>query len=133
MKKLFFILISTLVMLNSNMVFGANLFESQNLIIKIPLIINHSYKFDPDWNTGNNPSFAPQKNPIIGFDGTATLYLYNQFNELTLNLEENNSIKYSTIVPANTNEVILPNLGSGTYELKLDDGRYEYSCTLEVD
>lgn len=129
MKKLVITLL--LALLTVNTVFCVN--RLGNIIIQIPLHITNSYYFGNNNTSGNRPSRSPIKEPTIGFDGTATLYLYNQFNELTLNLEENNSIKYSTIIPANTNEVTLPNLGSGTYELKLDDGRYEYSCTLEVD
>ena len=79
---------------------------------------------------GNFPSRAPIKAPTIGFDGQC-LYLYYQFGELTLELLDNGATVYSTAVQANVDEVALPCM-PGTYELRLCDGRYVYSCELDI-
>lgn len=81
-------------------------------------------------NNGNIPSFAPIKVPTIGFDGRS-LYLYGQFNGLTLKLLDSGAIVYSAPVEAYANEVVLPDM-PGTYELQLCDGRYIYSCEIEI-
>ena len=73
---------------------------------------------------------APMKAPTIGFDGR-TLYLYGQFGGLTLELADNGAAVYSTVVEPNANEVALPDM-PGTYELRLCDGRFVYSCELEI-
>ena len=81
-------------------------------------------------NNGNILSFAPMKAPTIGFDGN-TLYLYNQFGGLTLELVDNKTVVYSTIVEPNANEVALPDI-PGTYELRLCDDRFVYSCEIDI-
>lgn len=73
---------------------------------------------------------APMKAPTIGFDGR-TLYLYGQFGGLTLELADNGAAVYSTVVEPNANEVTLPDM-PGTYELRLCDGRFVYSCAIEI-
>ena len=79
---------------------------------------------------GNFPSRAPMKTPTIGFDGQ-NLYLYCQFGELTLELLDNGTTIYSTAVQANADEVALPCMPV-TYELRLCDGRFIYSCEIEL-
>ena len=39
---------------------------------------------------------------------------------------------YSTIVEANANEVTLPDDMPGIYELRLNNGRFIYSCEIEI-
>ena len=84
-----------------------------------------------DPNKGNHPSFAPIRKPTIGISGN-TLYLYGQFSEITLELVENDVTVYSIIVEANANEVTLPDDMPGIYELRLNNGRFIYSCEIEI-
>lgn len=84
-----------------------------------------------DPGKGNNPSFAPIRKPTIGISGN-TLYLYGQFNVVTLELLENDVTVYSTIVEANANAVTLPDGMPGIFELRLCDGRFIYSCEIEL-
>ena len=90
--------------------------------------LNH---FDPEKQNGNVPQRAPMKRPTIGYDGS-TLYLYGQFGDLTLQLLNDGTEEYTTIVPAGANEVVLPNCASGIYELQMSDDRYIYSCEIEI-
>lgn len=85
-----------------------------------------------DPGKGNNPSNAPIRKPTIGISGN-TLYLYGQFSGITLELVENDVTVYSTIVKANANEVTLPDGMPGSYELRLLDGRFVYSCEIEIE
>ena len=78
----------------------------------------------------NGASRSPMQAPTIGFDGRR-LYLYGQFSGLTLELLDNGVIVYSAPVEANADEVALPCM-PGTYELRLCDGRYVYTCELEI-
>ena len=78
----------------------------------------------------NGASRSPMKSPMIGFDGQ-TLYLYGQFEGLTLELLDNGATVYSTSVEAYANEVVLPKI-RGTYKLQFCDGMYIYSCELEI-
>ena len=78
----------------------------------------------------NGASRSPMQAPTIGFDGWR-LYLYGQFSGLTLELLDNGVIVYSAPVEANADEVALPCM-PGTYELRLCDGRYVYTCELEI-
>lgn len=73
---------------------------------------------------------APMKAPTIGFDGQ-TLYLYGLFDGLTLELADYGAVVYSTVVEPNSNEVALPNM-PGVYELRLCDGRFAYTCEVEI-
>lgn len=88
-------------------------------------------KEDIDTKSSNIPSFAPIRKPTIGISGN-TLYLYGQFSEITLELVENDVTVYSTIVEANTNAVTLPDGMPGIYELRLNNGRFIYSCEIEI-
>lgn len=88
-------------------------------------------KEDIDTKSSNIPSFAPIRKPTIGISGN-TLYLYGQFSEITLELVENDVTVYSTIVEANANEVTLPDDMPGIYELRLNNGRFIYSCEIEI-
>ena len=88
-------------------------------------------KEDIDTKSSNIPSFAPIRKPTIGISGN-TLYLYGQFSEITLELVENDVTVYSIIVEANTNAVTLPDGMPGIYELRLNNGRFIYSCEIEI-
>lgn len=88
-------------------------------------------KEDIDTKSSNIPSFAPIRKPTIGISGN-TLYLYGQFSEITLELVENDVTVYSIIVEANANEVTLPDDMPGIYELRLNNGRFIYSCEIEI-
>lgn len=81
-------------------------------------------------DASNVPSRAPMKAPTIGFDDH-TLYLYGQFGGLTLELVDNGTTVYSTVVEPNANEVALPDI-PGTYELRLCDDRFVYSCEIDI-
>lgn len=85
-----------------------------------------------DGQIGNSQSRTPMKLPTIGFYGK-TLYLYGQFNDVTLKLLNNGTVEFSTAIPANANEVTLPDCTSGTYELQLYDGQFIYYCELEIE
>ena len=85
-----------------------------------------------DGQIGNSQSRTPMKLPTIGFDGM-TLYLYGQFNDVTLKLLNNGTVEFSTAIPANANEVALPDCTPGTYELQLYDGQFIYYCELEIE
>ena len=61
-----------------------------------------------------------------------TLYLYGQFQGLTLRLLGGGAEVYTTMVEPNANEVELPDGMQGTYELRLCDGRFVYSCEIEL-
>ena len=101
------------------------------LNVQACLHAQHFDSFEPhNQDLGNKPSRAPIKAPTIGFDGQC-LYLYCQFGELTLELLDNGATVYSTAVQANVDEVALPCM-PGTYELRLCDGRYVYSCELDI-
>ena len=80
---------------------------------------------------GNLPSRAPIRRPTIGILGN-TLYLYGQFQGLTLQLLDGDAEVYSTVVEPNANEVELPCGMQGAYELRLCDGRFIYSCEIEL-
>lgn len=80
---------------------------------------------------GNIPSRAPIRRPIIGMLGN-TLYLYGQFQGLTLQLLDDDAEVYSTGVEPNADEVELPGGMQGVYELRLCDGRFIYSCEIEL-
>lgn len=82
-------------------------------------------------NDGNIPSKAPIRKPTIGISGN-TLYLYGQFSVVTLELVDNGVTAYSTIVEANANAVTLPDDMPGIYELRLSDGKFIYSCEIEI-
>lgn len=84
-----------------------------------------------DPHKGNNPSKAPIRKPTIGISGNI-LYLYGQFNVVTLELLENDVTVYSTIVEANANTVTLPDDMPGIYELRLNNGRFIYYCEIEI-
>lgn len=88
-------------------------------------------KEDIDTKSSNIPSFAPIRKPTIGISGN-TIYLYGQFDGVTLELVENDVTVYSTIVEANANEVTLPDDMPGIYELRLNNGRFIYSCEIEI-
>lgn len=88
-------------------------------------------KEDIDTKSSNIPSFAPIRKPTIGISGN-TLYLYGQFSEITLELVENDVTVYSIIVETNANEVTLPDDMPGIYELRLNNGRFIYSCEIEI-
>ena len=88
-------------------------------------------KEDIDTKSSNIPSFAPIRKPTIGISGN-TIYLYGQFDGVTLELVENDVTVYSTIVEANANEVTLPDNMPGIYELRLNNGRFIYSCEIEI-
>lgn len=104
--------------------------ETYNLTYFIQMNV---YKNNTDKdNTGSNPSRTPIKPPVIGLYGK-TLYLYGQFNDVTLKLLNNGTVEFSTAIPANANEVTLPDCTSGTYELQLNDGQYIYYCELEIE
>ncbi len=87
---------------------------------------------DTDTNSSNYPSFAPIRKPTIGICGN-TLYLYGQFGEVTLELVENGVTVYSTIIEPNANVVTLPDGVPGILELRLRDGRFVYSCEIEIE
>lgn len=82
-------------------------------------------------DSGNIPSRAPIRRPTIGMLGN-TLYLYGQFQELTLQLLDGDAEVYSTMVEPNADEVELPGGMPGVYELRLCDGRFIYSCEIEL-
>lgn len=86
----------------------------------------------PPEGTINEPRRAPIRRPTIGYDGN-TLYLYGQFGDLTLQLLNNGAEEYTTVVPAGANEVALPNYKPGIYELQMNDGRYIYTCEIEIE
>lgn len=86
----------------------------------------------PPEGTINEPRRAPIRRPTIGYDGN-TLYLYGQFGDLTLQLLNNGAEEYTTVVPAGANEVALPNYTPGIYELQMNDGRYIYTCEIEIE
>ncbi len=86
----------------------------------------------PPEGTINEPRRAPIRRPTIGYDGN-TLYLYGQFGDLTLLLLNNGAEEYTTVVPAGANEVALPNYTPGIYELQMNDGRYIYTCEIEIE
>ena len=86
----------------------------------------------PPEGTINEPRRAPIRRPTIGYDGN-TLYLYGQFGDLTLQLLNNGVEEYTTVVPAGANEVALPNYKPGIYELQMNDGRYIYTCEIEIE
>ena len=83
-------------------------------------------------STDKKPSRSPIKAPSISYDGN-TIFLYGQFKDVILQLQDNGKIVYSTDIPANANEVVLPNCESGIYDLQLNDGTYIYSCELEFE
>lgn len=80
---------------------------------------------------GNMPSRAPIRHPTIGMLGN-TLYLYGQFQGLTLQLLDGDAEVYSIAVEPNADEVELPGGMPGVYELRLSDGRFIYSCEIEL-
>ena len=82
-------------------------------------------------NPGNMPSRSPIRRLTIGMLGN-TLYLYGQFQGLTLRLLGGGAEVYTTMVEPNANEVELPCGMPGTYELRLCDGRFIYSCEIEL-
>lgn len=82
-------------------------------------------------NPGNMPSRSPIRRLTIGILGN-TLYLYGQFQGLTLRLLDGGAEVYSTMVEPNANEVELPCGMPGAYELRLCDGRFIYSCEIEL-
>ena len=81
--------------------------------------------------TQKGHSYAPIRRPTIGMLGN-TLYLYGQFQGLTLRLLDGGAEVYSTMVEPNANEVELPCGMPGAYELRLCDGRFIYSCEIEL-
>lgn len=82
-------------------------------------------------NPGNMPSRSPIRRLTIGILGN-TLYLYGQFQGLTLQLLDGDAEVYSTMVEPNADEVELPGGMQGAYELRLCDGRFVYSCEIEL-
>ena len=82
-------------------------------------------------NPGNMPSRSPIRRLTIGILGN-TLYLYGQFQGLTLQLLDGDAEVYSTMVEPNADEVELPGGMQGAYELRLCDGRFIYSCKIEL-
>ena len=85
---------------------------------------------DPS-GTRHGHSYAPIRRPTIGILGN-TLYLYGQFQGLTLQLLDGDAEVYSTMVEPNADEVELPGGMQGAYELRLCDGRFVYSCEIEL-
>ena len=81
--------------------------------------------------TQKGSSYAPIRRPTIGMLGN-TLYLYGQFQGLTLQLLDGDAEVYSTVVEPNADEVELPCGMLGVYELRLCDGRFIYSCEIEL-
>ena len=81
--------------------------------------------------TRHGSSYAPIRRPTIGILGN-TLYLYGQFQGLTLQLLDGDAEVYSTMVEPNADEVELPGGMHGAYELCLCDGRFIYSCEIEL-
>ena len=81
--------------------------------------------------TQKGHSYAPIRRPTIGMLGN-TLYLYGQFQGLTLQLLDGDAEVYSTMVEPNADEVELPGGMQGAYELRLCDGRFVYSCEIEL-
>lgn len=81
--------------------------------------------------TQKGHSYAPIRRPTIGMLGN-TLYLYGQFQGITLQLLDGDAEVYSTMVEPNADEVELPGGMQGAYELRLCDGRFIYSCEIEL-
>lgn len=129
MKKILLILFSTLFFATSyanqiNTSVYPNTIEYINLNMRLLEI--------PPKGTWHDSQRAPMKRPTIGYDGN-TLYLYGQFGDLTLQLLNNGAEEYTTFVPAGANEVALPNYTPGIYELQMNDGRYIYTCEIEIE
>ena len=96
-----------------------------------PLQIEMSVSIINPSGTHKGSSYAPIRRPTIGMLGN-TLYLYGQFQGLTLQLLDGGAEVYSTVVEPNVDEVELPCGMPGTYELRLCDGRFIYSCKIEL-
>lgn len=124
MKHLFTLLFMAITTVN---VTAQNLFYPDNLeYLQLQVVLKNA----DNPLKGNLPSKAPMRKPTIGIDGNA-LYLYGQFSGLTLELVDDDTTVYSTIVEANANVVTLPDM-PGMYELRLSDGRFIYSCEIEI-
>lgn len=82
-------------------------------------------------SVGNHVPRVPAKQLSISIDGT-NLYLYGQFNDITLSLIGDDGAEYTENLSAGAYVVSLPSYLSGIYELQLDDGVYLYTCTLNL-
>lgn len=82
-------------------------------------------------SVGNHVPRVPAKQLSISIDGT-NLYLYGQFNDITLSLIGDDCAEYTENLSAGAYVVSLPSYLSGIYELQLNDGVYLYTCTLNL-
>lgn len=82
-------------------------------------------------SVGNHVPRVPAKQLSISIDVTS-LYLYGQFNYITLSLIGDGGVEYTENLSAGAYVVSLPSYLSGMYELQLNDGVYLYTCTLNL-
>ena len=95
--------------------------------VELPLT---SSKVDES-SVGNHLPRIPAKQLSISIDGT-NLYLYGQFNDITLSLIGDDGVEYTEDLYAGAYVVSLPSYLNGIYELQLNDGVYLYTCTLNL-
>lgn len=131
MKKLLFTALFMAMAVTSTFAQHEEFIYSDRIVTQIQMYVYKVAYENEDWERmGGILSRAPMKAPTIGFDGQ-TLYLYGQFDGLTLELADNGTVVYSNVVEPKANEVILPDI-PGTYELRLCDGRFAYTCEVKI-
>lgn len=80
---------------------------------------------------GNQVPRSPMQPLTISIEGNV-LYLYGQFDDITLKLVGAQGVVYTDEVAAGAYETCLPSDLSGSYELQLNDGVYLHTCILDL-
>ena len=83
-------------------------------------------------SVGNQVPRAPMAPLTISIDGN-TLYLYEQFTEMSLELSDESGVVFTDYIAGGAYNTSLPSDLKGTYELLMNDGEYIYTCTLVIE
>lgn len=81
---------------------------------------------------GNQVPRVPMAPLTISIDGN-TLYLYEQFTEMSLELSDESGVVFTDYIAGGAYNTSLPSDLKGTYELLMNDGEYIYTCTLVLE
>lgn len=81
---------------------------------------------------GNQVPRAPMTPLTISIDGS-TLYLYEQFSEMSLELTDESGVVFTDYVASGAYKTSLPSDLKETYELSLNDGEYLYTCIIIIE
>lgn len=80
---------------------------------------------------GNQVPRSPMQPLTISIDGNV-IYLYGQFEAVTLKLVGAEGVVYTDEIVAGAYETCIPSDLSGSYELQLNDGVYLHTCILDL-